>query len=374
MNDDAPVPAPAAPVVAVAVAVKMTNARTPISSLVGTTIRKRPNNGGVWKEGIIQEIVCDDNDNTTTNDQNKSCRVVYYRPSSSTSSSSDKDLEDNDNDMKEEEEEILPINDTLDVWIMAHKMTVLASSRRPDETVIIQKGLFQRSHHRANEPYTLEEFEKLLEFGAGMSMSTNHPFGTTTTTTSTTTSTTTAAASTTTSTATTAPSFLRILEDCRMIKTTSNPTENYGRMLPWAVHKIMQTYNNNNNNNDDDDDDDDNDIMSLIRPQQQRPQQQPPPPPPPPPVRLFNSSSILVDIGHGIGNSCFQAAYMFGCTTRGIECHKPRHTVAQVLQLQLQEAVRVHQQRDHMVSNVQKKKNKKKCSSCFCLFVETHVR
>ena len=198
-------------------------------------------------------------------------------------------------------------------------------------------------------------------------------------TTSTTTSTTTAAASTTTSTATTAPSFLRILEDCRMIKTTSNPTENYGRMLPWAVHKIMQTYNNNNNNNDDDDDDDDNDIMSLIRPQQQRPQQQrpqqqPPPPPPPPPVRLFNSSSILVDIGHGIGNSCFQAAYMFGCTTRGIECHKPRHTVAQVLQLQLQEAVRVHQQRDHMVSNVQKKKNKKKCSSCFCLFVETHVR
>lgn len=89
-------------------------------------------------------------------------------------------------------------------------------------------------------------------------------------------------------------------------KPNSNTSEIYGRMLPGATDKIFREF------------------MNL------------------------QSMHTLIDIGHGIGNSCLQAAYTVGCTTRGIECHKTRNYVSQVLALRLEDAVQIHKERDKM--------------------------
>jgi hypothetical protein len=57
---------------------------------------------------------------------------------------------------------------------------------------------------------------------------------------------------------------------------------------------------------------------------------------------------VLVDLGHGIGNSCLQAAYSFGCEARGLECHKGRNDVSKVLSLKFQDAADIHKTRDGM--------------------------
>ena len=63
----------------------------------------------------------------------------------------------------------------------------------------------------------------------------------------------------------------------------------------------------------------------------------------------LKADDFVVDIGHGIGNSCLQAAYTFGCQTRGIECLQSRNNVAQILAWRLEDAAQVHQTRDKMV-------------------------
>jgi Histone methylation protein DOT1 len=62
----------------------------------------------------------------------------------------------------------------------------------------------------------------------------------------------------------------------------------------------------------------------------------------------LNSDSVMVDLGHGIGNSCLQAAYSFGCASRGLECHKGRNDVSNVLSLKFQDAADIHATRDGM--------------------------
>jgi hypothetical protein len=47
--------------------------------------------------------------------------------------------------------------------------------------------------------------------------------------------------------------------------------------------------------------------------------------------------------------SCLQAAYTVGCNARGIECHKSRNAVAQILSIRLSEVALIHQNRDGMV-------------------------
>ena len=44
----------------------------------------------------------------------------------------------------------------------------------------------------------------------------------------------------------------------------------------------------------------------------------------------ITKDDVFLDIGHGIGNSCFQAAYTTGCDARGIEVVKDRNDVALV--------------------------------------------
>ncbi|CAB9508326.1 expressed unknown protein [Seminavis robusta] len=98
------------------------------------------------------------------------------------------------------------------------------------------------------------------------------------------------------------------MESSRLIqiKPHSTATEVYGRMLPHAMDKILRHY-------------------FCLKP-----------------------TDSVVDIGHGIGNSCLQAAYTIGCKARGIECDKARNAVAQILARRLQDAVHTHQTRDGM--------------------------
>jgi hypothetical protein len=42
-------------------------------------------------------------------------------------------------------------------------------------------------------------------------------------------------------------------------------------------------------------------------------------------IMQLRRDDIYLDIGHGIGNSCFQAAYTRGCEARGIEIVQSRH-------------------------------------------------
>lgn len=44
--------------------------------------------------------------------------------------------------------------------------------------------------------------------------------------------------------------------------------------------------------------------------------------------RELGPGKSFLDIGHGIGNLCLQAAYMFGCRAKGIEIDEGRNSVA----------------------------------------------
>lgn len=60
---------------------------------------------------------------------------------------------------------------------------------------------------------------------------------------------------------------------------------------------------------------------------------------------------VFVDIGHGIGNTLFQAAYTTGCSVRGIEVMKGRNFVAQRFLIALDEIRHVQATRDGTVSS-----------------------
>ena len=44
----------------------------------------------------------------------------------------------------------------------------------------------------------------------------------------------------------------------------------------------------------------------------------------------LTKDDVFLDIGHGIGNACLQAAFTAGCEARGIEVVRGRHSIAQV--------------------------------------------
>ena len=45
-------------------------------------------------------------------------------------------------------------------------------------------------------------------------------------------------------------------------------------------------------------------------------------------VLHLKRSDVFLDIGHGVGNTCLQAAYCIGCEARGIEIIKDRYQVS----------------------------------------------
>jgi cyclopropane fatty-acyl-phospholipid synthase-like methyltransferase len=45
-------------------------------------------------------------------------------------------------------------------------------------------------------------------------------------------------------------------------------------------------------------------------------------------ILQLKDDDVFLDLGHGIGNICIQAAYTIGCEARGIELVKARHLVA----------------------------------------------
>jgi hypothetical protein len=53
-------------------------------------------------------------------------------------------------------------------------------------------------------------------------------------------------------------------------------------------------------------------------------------------VLQLRREDVFLDIGHGIGNACIQAAFTFGCEARGIEVVADRNSVAEVFRDHLQ--------------------------------------
>lgn len=53
-------------------------------------------------------------------------------------------------------------------------------------------------------------------------------------------------------------------------------------------------------------------------------------------VLKLKRSDIFLDIGHGVGNACLQAAYCVGCESRGIEIIKDRYGVSLEFQAQIE--------------------------------------
>eukprot|EP00526_Cylindrotheca_closterium_P006460 CAMPEP_0113625038 /NCGR_PEP_ID=MMETSP0017_2-20120614/12923_1 /TAXON_ID=2856 /ORGANISM="Cylindrotheca closterium" /LENGTH=607 /DNA_ID=CAMNT_0000535119 /DNA_START=14 /DNA_END=1837 /DNA_ORIENTATION=+ /assembly_acc=CAM_ASM_000147 len=53
-------------------------------------------------------------------------------------------------------------------------------------------------------------------------------------------------------------------------------------------------------------------------------------------VLQLKREDVFLDIGHGIGNACIQAAFTFGCEARGIEVVADRNSVAEVFRDHLQ--------------------------------------
>ena len=172
---------------------KQSRSAAVVPNLEGTTIRKRfaP---GLWREGVI-DSVWEEPKGTY------GCRVKYNDNNGGSSSKK------NGNDVKEEEE--LPVDATLDLWITAQTMASIAtkySSAAKDADDEPPLALFRRNDHksRRHEPYSVSQFSDLLEYACQQ--------GDTSCTT------------------------LEDLERHKLVKTMSNPTEVYGRMLPQAIH------------------------------------------------------------------------------------------------------------------------------------------
>ena len=62
-------------------------------------------------------------------------------------------------------------------------------------------------------------------------------------------------------------------------------------------------------------------------------------------ILRLNSDSCFLDIGHGIGNTCLQAAYTFGCEARGIEVDADRSNWGSKFHDRLNDLVSIHEQR-----------------------------
>lgn len=65
-------------------------------------------------------------------------------------------------------------------------------------------------------------------------------------------------------------------------------------------------------------------------------------------VQRMTKVDSYVDIGHGIGNTCLQAAYTLGCHAKGVECNGDRCEVADKFDAELKSIAGVHRDRDGM--------------------------
>ena len=54
-------------------------------------------------------------------------------------------------------------------------------------------------------------------------------------------------------------------------------------------------------------------------------------------VLRLKRSDVFLDVGHGIGNSCLQAAYCVGCESRGIEVVRDRFGISQGFQARIED-------------------------------------
>jgi len=161
-------------------------------NLVGAHIRKRTS-PACWRNGVITSIILD------KDDDEKKCQVEY-----------ESDSNNNKNNKKNTAKEILPIDETLDLWIIAHKMFNInnkknkSSPKKDGKDKDQSPALFQRKSSASQKPYTLKEFENLLEYAL----------------------------------ATHGGATLQDLEASKLIQAKANAkgTEVYGRMLPGAIH------------------------------------------------------------------------------------------------------------------------------------------
>ena len=64
----------------------------------------------------------------------------------------------------------------------------------------------------------------------------------------------------------------------------------------------------------------------------------------------LNENDVFVDFGHGIGNTCLQAAYTVGCEARGIEVVLDRHRIAELFRDDMHGQNMLKLKRDGIVS------------------------
>lgn len=67
-------------------------------------------------------------------------------------------------------------------------------------------------------------------------------------------------------------------------------------------------------------------------------------------VLRLKRSDIFLDVGHGIGNSCLQAAYCTGCEARGIEVVKDRFNISLDFEKSMKEMARMVNKEEARVS------------------------
>ena len=66
-------------------------------------------------------------------------------------------------------------------------------------------------------------------------------------------------------------------------------------------------------------------------------------------VMMLTKDMVYVDIGHGIGNTCMQAAFTVGCEARGIEVVGKRNDIAGIFYKDLLEQHDIIHRRDQKV-------------------------
>ena len=66
-------------------------------------------------------------------------------------------------------------------------------------------------------------------------------------------------------------------------------------------------------------------------------------------VMLLTKDMVYLDIGHGIGNTCMQAAFTVGCEARGIEVVGDRDDIARYFYEDLLKQNETIRQRDQKV-------------------------
>lgn len=67
-------------------------------------------------------------------------------------------------------------------------------------------------------------------------------------------------------------------------------------------------------------------------------------------IGQLGSHQVFVDIGHGIGNLCLQAAYTLGCEARGIEVMDARNNCGEAYRRNFEEQHRIMSERDLKVN------------------------